>query len=118
MNPAGFLLIIVAFAFLWLVMVRPQKRRRVEQQQMLEGLRVGDEILTAGGIYGRITSVGEDEVTLEIAPQFEVRVARRAVAGVVSDEDEPEDEPVPDEGPDEGEPEEGPADSPSDEDGG
>ena len=89
MSGFGFLIIIVAFAFLWLVLVRPQKRRQVEQQRMLQDLRDGDEVLTAGGIYGRVTGLGEDEVTVEIAPQLRVRVARRAIAGVVRDEDEP-----------------------------
>jgi preprotein translocase subunit YajC len=99
-NAAGLLLIVVAFAFLWLVVMRPQKRRRLEQQQMLESLRTGDEVLTAGGLYGRVTGVREDEVTLEIAPDLEVRVARRAVAGVVRDENEPEYAPEPADAPD------------------
>jgi preprotein translocase subunit YajC len=80
-----FLLIIVAFAFLWLVLVRPQKKRQVAQQQMLSDLKEGDEVVTAGGIYGEITRVDEDEeiVHLRIAPELEVRVARRAIGGVV-----------------------------------
>ena len=77
-----FLIIIVAFLVLWLVVVRPQKRRQNRQQQLLSDLRVGDEVLTAGGIYGTIVRLDEDEVTLEIAPKTEVRVARRAIAGV------------------------------------
>jgi preprotein translocase subunit YajC len=99
-NGAGFLLIVVAFAFLWFVVMRPQKRRRVEQQRLLESIRVGDEVLTAGGIYGRVTGLKEDEVTLEIAPELEVRLARRAVAGVLRDENEPEYAPEPAEAPD------------------
>jgi preprotein translocase subunit YajC len=87
----GFLIVIVAFAVLWLVLVRPQKRRQVQQRQMLSDLRVGDEVLTAGGIYGTITRLDEHEVTVEIAPGLPVRVARRAIAGVdrpEADEDE------------------------------
>jgi|tagenome__1003787_1003787.scaffolds.fasta_scaffold20510038_2 preprotein translocase subunit YajC len=89
-----FLLIIVAFAFLWLVLVRPQKKRQVAQQQMLKELKPGDEIVTAGGIYGEITRLGEsdDDVYVRIAPSLEVRVARRAVGGVVvPPEPEPEE---------------------------
>jgi preprotein translocase subunit YajC len=77
-----FLIIIVAFLVLWLIVVRPQRRRQSQQRQMLGDLRVGDEILTAGGIYGTISRLDEDEVTVEIAPNIEVRVARRAIAGV------------------------------------
>jgi preprotein translocase subunit YajC len=77
-----FLIIIVAFLLLWLIVVRPQRRRQTQQQQMLSELRVGDEVLTAGGIYGTVSRLDENEVTVEIAPHTEVRVARRAIAGV------------------------------------
>jgi preprotein translocase subunit YajC len=77
-----FLIIIVAFLLLWLIVVRPQRKRQTQQQQMLGELRVGDEVLTAGGIYGTISRLDENEVSVEIAPQLEVRVARRAIAGV------------------------------------
>ncbi|MGD0713243.1 MAG: preprotein translocase subunit YajC [Gaiellaceae bacterium] len=90
MGSAGFLIIIVAFAFLYFVLVRPQKRRQVESQRMLQGLEVGDEVVTAGGIYGRITAIRDDEVTVEIAPELEVRVARRAIGGVVNRQEEPD----------------------------
>ena len=82
MGGAGLLVIIVAFGFLYLVLIRPQKRRQLAQQQMLNQLHVGDEVLTAGGIYGEIVGVGEDEVTVRIAPELDVRVARRAIASV------------------------------------
>jgi preprotein translocase subunit YajC len=87
-SSTGFLILIVAFAVLWLVLVRPQKRRQVEQQRMLSDLRVGDEVLTAGGIYGTIVRLDESEVSVEIAPELRVRVARRAIAGVTSHDDE------------------------------
>jgi preprotein translocase subunit YajC len=85
-----FLIIIIAFAVLWLIVVRPQRKRQTRQQQMLSELSVGDEVLTAGGIYGTITALEEDRVTVEIAPNLEVRVARRAIAGVTV-EPEPEE---------------------------
>ena len=56
---------------------------------MVNELRVGDEVLTAGGIYGTILELDDDQVTVEIAPETEVRVARRAIAGVTR---EPEEE--------------------------
>jgi preprotein translocase subunit YajC len=92
MGGLGFLLIIVAFAFLYFVMVRPQKRRQVEQQRMLSSLEVGDEVVTAGGLYGEVTELRDDEVLLRIAPQLEVRVARRAIAGVTPAEADEEPE--------------------------
>ena len=109
-----FFLIIIAFAFLWFVLIRPQKRRQLQQQQMLNRLNVGDEVVTAGGIYGEITEVVDDEdVMVRIAPGLVVRVARRAIGGVVHP-DEPEDEPdEPDDEPAEPEPEEAPAAPPA-----
>ena len=80
MGGAGFLVIIIAFAALCFVLVRPAKRRQLQQRQMLNELHVGDEVITAGGIYGEIVGVGEDDVTVRIAPELDVRVARRAIA--------------------------------------
>ena len=83
-------IIIIAFLLLYLLFVRPQKRRQNEQQQMISELRVGDEVLTVGGIYGTIAELDDDRVTVEIAPQLEVQVSRRAIAGVTREPDEPE----------------------------
>jgi preprotein translocase subunit YajC len=99
-------IIVIAFLLLWLIVVRPQRRRQTEQQKMLGDLRVGDEVLTAGGIYGTILQIDEDLVTVEIAPRTEVRVARRAIAGVTREPEEAEtaapEEPQEDEGSDGG----------------
>jgi preprotein translocase subunit YajC len=84
-----FFIIIIAFLLLWLIVVRPQRKRQNQQQRMLSDLRVGDEVLTAGGIFGTVSRIEDDRVTVEIAPRTEVRVARRAIAGVTRD---PEDE--------------------------
>ena len=84
MGSAGLFIIVIAFLFLYFVLVRPQKRKQLEQQRMLNEVSVGDEIVTAGGIYGEITSVDEDDVRVRIAPDLEVRVARRAIAGVTT----------------------------------
>jgi len=88
---SGFLfIIIIAFLLLYLIVVRPQKRRQNEQRQMVSDLRVGDEVLTAGGIYGTISQVDDDRVTVEIAPKLEVEVSRRAIAGVTREPEEDE----------------------------
>ena len=84
MNSPALLLLIVAFGFIYFVLIRPQKRRQVEQQRILNQVSVGDEIVTAGGIYGEVTAVDDDDVRVRIAPELEVRVARRAIAGVTT----------------------------------
>ena len=100
MNPSALLLIIVAFGFLYFVLVRPQKRRQAAQAQMLGNLQEGDQIVTAGGIYGEITGFQDDDLLVRIAPELEVRVARRAVGGVVSRANDgvSADDPEPEEG--------------------
>ena len=89
-GPGFLFIIVIGFLLIWLIVVRPQKKRQNQQREMLNELHVGDEVLTAGGIYGTVSALDEDEVTVEIAPNTEVRVARRAIAGV--SRDEPEDE--------------------------
>jgi preprotein translocase subunit YajC len=107
---AGLLVIVAVFLVFWLLLIRPQRRRQRMQEELIGNLRVGDEIVTAGGLYGDITAIEGDEVYLEIADGVEVRVARRAVAGVMPDEDdELEDDEEPAEGPEEGEPDQEPA---------
>jgi preprotein translocase subunit YajC len=93
MGGFGFFLIIIAFFFLYFVLVRPQKRRQLQQQQMLNAVKVGDEIVTAGGMYGEIREVRDDDVIVRIAPDLDVRVARRAIAGVTTPEPEELEEP-------------------------
>jgi preprotein translocase subunit YajC len=86
---SGFFLLIIAFGFLYFVLVRPQRRRQQEARQMIAALKPGDEVVTAGGIYGTVTELLDDEdVLVEIAPQLRVRVARRAIGAVVHREDE------------------------------
>lgn len=98
----GQLIVIVAmFALLWLFLIMPQRRRSQAQRELIASVRVGDEILTVGGLYGHVRAIDEDDdLAVEIAPGTEVRVARRAVAAVVPPEEpelgEPEaDEEVP-----------------------
>jgi preprotein translocase subunit YajC len=76
-------------ALTWFVLVRPQRRRQQKQNEMVSQLEEGVEILTAGGVYGTVRSIREDELTVEIAPGTNVKLDKRAVAMVVPEE-EPE----------------------------
>ena len=75
----GFLPIILMFVLLYFLMIRPQMKRAKETKAMVEALQKGDEIITAGGVVGRIVKLGEQYVTLEIAPGTEIVVQRAAV---------------------------------------
>jgi preprotein translocase subunit YajC len=95
----GYLIVLVAlFALMWLLLIRPQRRRQAEQVQMQDHLRAGDEILTAGGIHGTIKAIEGDIVHVEIAPGTLVRVDRRAVAAAGSAEELDEVEAKPQDG--------------------
>jgi preprotein translocase subunit YajC len=92
LNGGTLILLAAMFALLWVLLIRPQRRKQMEQQQLLSGIEPGDEVLTVGGIYGIVHEIDEeDDLIVEIAEGIRVRVARRAVAGVVKPEDEADD---------------------------
>lgn len=63
----------------WLLIIQPQRRRRAIQQQLLQDLHQGDEVLTLGGLFGTVREVGDHHVELEIAPGTQVRLAKSAI---------------------------------------
>jgi preprotein translocase subunit YajC len=83
--------IAVMVGLMWLVVIRPQRRRTTQQLAMISTLSVGDEVVTAGGVYGLITAIDEDVLTVEIAPDITVRVARGAITGVMNSEQKDND---------------------------
>ena len=86
------IVIVVLFLLFWLLIVRPNRRRQAEQNALIQNVQVGDEVVTAGGLFGQVKSVADDELLVEIAPGTSVRIARRAVAGIVGPEEEDEGE--------------------------
>jgi preprotein translocase subunit YajC len=92
----GYVIVLVAlFGLMWFLLIRPQRRRATEQLAMQEQLRVGEEILTAGGIHGTVKAIEGDVVHVEIAPGTLVRVDRRAVAAAGGTQETAEDEAKP-----------------------
>jgi preprotein translocase subunit YajC len=88
--------IIALFFLLWLLIIRPQRRRQMQQLEMQNELHVDDEIITAGGLHAHVRELGDDVISVEIAPQVRVRLDRRAVAAIVHpDEVEAEIEEAP-----------------------
>jgi preprotein translocase subunit YajC len=73
------LLIVLMFVVLYFLMIRPQMKRAKEHKTMIEALQKGDEVVTSGGILGRISKLNENYVTLEIANSVEIQVQRPAV---------------------------------------
>jgi preprotein translocase subunit YajC len=75
----GLLPIVLMFVLLYFLMIRPQMKRAKEAKAMIEALQKGDEVITAGGVLGRITKLSDAYVSLEIAPNTEIAVQKSAV---------------------------------------
>ena len=72
--------LVVIFGMFYFVMIRPQRKRQKEHQEMMEGLHRGDKVITAGGIYGIIESVSEDSVVIKVESGTTMRVNKASVA--------------------------------------
>jgi preprotein translocase subunit YajC len=83
-NPmVTFMLFGFIIVMFYLMLFRPQQKRAKEQRAMIEALKSGDEVVTSGGILGRITDVAEHFITLEIADGVRIRVQRHAVGALM-----------------------------------
>lgn len=79
-----FLPIILLFAAMYFLLIRPQSKRRREAQQMQSRLAPGDEVQTVGGLFGTVTSIDDEAVTIEAAPGVNLRYTRGAIVRVVT----------------------------------
>lgn len=71
------------FAIFYFLLIRPQQKRNKEHQRMVNELKPGDRIVTAGGLYGRVTGVADATLTIEIAEKVRVKINRVSVAAIV-----------------------------------
>lgn len=74
------IMLLVLFGLFYVLLIRPQQKRQKEHREMTAKLAKGDEVVTQGGVLGRITKIGDAFVTLEVADGTEIRVQRAAVA--------------------------------------
>ncbi len=82
---AQFLPLILIFAIMYFLLIRPQQKKLKEHKAMVEALRRGDQVLTAGGIIGKVSTVGADGMLeIEIAPNVKVKVMRGTITQVMS----------------------------------
>jgi len=72
--------LVLIFAMFYFLMIRPQRKRQKEHQKMMEDLRKGDRVITAGGIYGVIESVSEDSIVIKVESGATLRLAKGSVA--------------------------------------
>lgn len=85
-----FLPLILIFAVFYFLLIRPQQKKAKEHKQMLDNLKKGDRVITQGGIYGKVSQIEDQVITLEIADKVKVKVARGYVAGLSSSDTVPQ----------------------------
>ncbi|MFH0797381.1 MAG: preprotein translocase subunit YajC [Candidatus Omnitrophota bacterium] len=80
-NPLlSFLPLVFIFGIFYFLLILPQQRKQKKHQDVLDALKVGDEIVTLGGLYGKIVEVKAETFVVEIAPKIQVRISRSAVS--------------------------------------
>ena len=83
-DPFGFLLpMIIIFGAFYFLLIRPQQKRQKAHAELVSGLQSGDEVVTAGGILGKVTAVSDHYATLKIADNVEIKVQKSTVSAVV-----------------------------------
>jgi len=79
----GILPLIFMFVVLWFLMIRPQMKRAKEHKALIEGLQKNDEVLTQGGIVGKVVSISDAYVTVEVAANTQIIVQKQAIGAVL-----------------------------------
>ena len=77
---------ILIFVIMYFMVIRPQQKKAKDHRELLGKLKKNDEVMTSGGIYGKVVDLKETVVTIEVAPNVRIRVARPQIAAVLSAE--------------------------------
>src|ERR1041384_7010669 len=80
----SFLPLLLVFVIFYFLLIRPQQRKAKDHQEMVGRLKKNDEVMTSGGIYGKVIALTENVVTLEVAPNVRIRVHRPQISEVVT----------------------------------
>ena len=79
---AAFIPFVLIFVIFYFLILRPQQKQSKQRQEMLKGIKRGDDVITSGGLYGKVLNIVDDVITLEIAKGVSVRVSRAGVSGL------------------------------------
>lgn len=83
-NPySGIIMLVIMFAIFYFLLIRPQQKRAKEHRQLIDSIKVGDQIVTAGGIHGKIAAVQESVVTVEVATGVKIKLNRSSIVSVM-----------------------------------
>jgi len=74
--------LVFMFAIFYFLLIRPQQKKAKDHKALLDAMKKGDNVITAGGVHGKITSVDDDLVTLEIAPNVNIKIAKSYIAAM------------------------------------
>jgi preprotein translocase subunit YajC len=85
----SFLPLLLIFVVFYFLLIRPQQKRAKQHQEMLGKLKKNDEVMTSGGIYGKVVALAENVVTLEVAPNVRIRVHRPQITSIVTGDKTP-----------------------------
>jgi preprotein translocase subunit YajC len=88
------IIMVLMLGVMYVLMIRPQRQRQAQQQSMIDGASVGDDVLTTGGIYGTISETEGDDIVVEIANGVTVHMTRRGIAAVLPPEEDEEAEEI------------------------
>ena len=78
-----FIMMVVFFVIFYFLLIRPQQKQAREHKEMIESLSKGDEVVTSGGVLGRISKIGDSFIFLEVAENLEIKVERNSIARVM-----------------------------------
>ncbi len=77
----GIIMLVIMFAIFYFLLIRPQQKRAKQHKELIESISAGDQVVTAGGVHGKVISVQESIVTLEIATGVKIKINRSSIVG-------------------------------------
>jgi preprotein translocase subunit YajC len=80
----SFLPLVLVFIIFYFLLIRPQQKKAKQHQDLVSKLKKNDEVMTSGGIYGKVVALADNVVTLEVAPNVRIRVHRPQISEVVT----------------------------------
>jgi len=86
-GASGLIMMVIIFAIFYFILIRPQQKKMKEHKKLVDELKKGDEIITAGGMYATVEGLTPDTLTVKIAEGTKVKITRSSVAGVVTEKD-------------------------------
>jgi preprotein translocase subunit YajC len=75
----GIIMLVIMFAIFYFLLIRPQQKRAKQHKELIEALKVGDQVVTAGGVHGKVAAMQEGVVTLEVATGVKIKVNRSSI---------------------------------------